>query len=79
MRKAAIPTRTNNAVRFGNATDFEKWLRSNGVAKNPARKLAAGGWDRLTSNDNDDTPDEAELQALAKVLSNATFELSTRR
>ena len=78
MRKAAIPTRTNNAVRFGNATDFEKWLRSNGVAKNAARKLAAGGWDRLTSNDNE-TEDEAELQALARVLSQSTFELSSRR
>ena len=78
MRKAAIPTRTNNAVRFGNATDFEKWLRSNGVAKNAARKLAAGGWDRLTSNDHE-TEDEAELQALARVLSQSTFELSSRR
>ena len=79
IREAAIPASTEaraTAPKLSNAVDFERWLRSQGMAKNAAKKLAAGGWPNLNAPNIED---EAELQALAKVLSNATFELSTRR
>ena len=79
IREAAIPASTEaraTAPKLSNAVDFERWLRSQGMAKNAAKKLAAGGWPNLNAPD---TEDEAELQALARVLSQSTFELSSRR
>ena len=79
MREAALatgPEARTVAPQFSNAVDLEKWLRGNGVAKNAARKLAAGGWQRLQG---DDPETEAALKALTKTLSNATYELSDRR
>lgn len=80
IREQAIPvekktTAAASAPVFSNSVGFEKWLRDHGVAKNAARKLAAGGWSRLQSHDTD----EDAAEALARVLAKSNFELTSRR
>lgn len=81
VREQAIPVEKKASAAasspvFANSVDFEKWLRDHGVAKNAARKLAAGGWSRLQSQETDDA---AAAEALARILNKANFELITRR
>lgn len=79
MRQAEIPTTQNSQpVRFANVGEFEGWLREKGVAKAAARKLASGGWAKLTAG-NDETSEVAALEALSNLLGAANYQLATRR
>lgn len=78
MRQAAIPSaKDSQPLKFANVGEFESWLRDQGVAKAAARKLATGGWPKLTAG-NDETNEQDAIEALSKALGIANYQLASR-
>lgn len=79
MRGAEIPEdKSAQPLKFANVGEFEGWLREKGVAKAAARKLASGGWAKLSAG-ADETSEAEAIEALSKMLGAANHQFETRR
>jgi HK97 family phage prohead protease len=53
---------------FVDQNDYERFLRSNGIARAAAERLAAGGWPCLTGEDDDDEENQAIARANQEAI-----------
>ena len=78
MKETAIPVQASKAAPvFASSIDLERWLRDNGIAKNAAKKIAAGGWQNLQARTAEE--DEAAARRLAVLLGNSIQEITFKR
>lgn len=76
VKQSAIRSESAAPV-FNSALDLERWLRGNGVSKNAAKKLAAGGWNALRAGSAED--DAANAERLSALLNSSIHEIAFRR